>query len=148
MMPRTFHFSLETVLQYRQQNADNARIALAKAQKAYQAQAERLQTMRTQLDAAEKHLHSDQLLAADEFWLWSRYRERLLQDIQNEDTLLQSLAAKVTAKRSELIQRTKELKILERLRNKQALDFYEQEKFAEQKELDEMGTQRYQHQNL
>ncbi|SDB35843.1 flagellar FliJ protein [Desulfonatronum thiosulfatophilum] len=143
-MRKPFHFSLEHVLDYRRQLVDSARLELIAAQKIYQAQARKLDDMRRKLEEAASQLESNRLLATAQFWLWNQYREHLLQDIAREEHQLQKLAAKVAACRGELIQRSKDAKILERLRNRKALDYYEQEKNTEQKELDEMAALRHQ----
>jgi flagellar protein FliJ len=147
-MPKPFQFSLENVLDYRRQLVDNARLELAAAQRAYQAQAQRVEQMRANQEEAASRLESRHLLPPEEFWLWSTYRERLLHDIQREEQHLQNLANQVASRRSELIQRAKDAKILERLRKKKALEFHAQEKSKEQKDLDEMATLRYRHQSF
>ncbi len=147
-MPKQFRFSLENVLDYRRQLLDNARLELVAARKTYQAQAGKVETMRGKLEEAAVQLQSQRLLPEAEFWLWSNYRERLLQDLQREEYQLQNLAARVASCRTELIQRSKEAKMLERLRNKKALDFYAKEKSSEQKDLDEMATLRYQYKSF
>lgn len=139
-MPKAFRFSLENVLVYRRQLVDNARLELAAVQKTYQAQAKKVDGIRVNLNEAVTRLESRRLLPPDEFWLWNSYRERLLQDLQREETRLQDLANRVATCRGELVRRSKDAKILERLRNKQALEYYAQEKNSEQKELDEMAT--------
>ncbi|WP_031386475.1 flagellar export protein FliJ [Desulfonatronum thiodismutans] len=147
-MPKPFHFSLENVLDYRRQLVDNARLELAAAQRAYQAQTLKVEELRVKQEEAASRLESRHLLSPDEFWLWSTYRERLLQDVQREEYRLQNLANRVASCRGELIQRSKDAKILERLRNKKTLEFHAQEKSNEQKDLDEMATLRHQYKDL
>lgn len=147
-MPKPFQFSLENILDYRRQLVDNARLELTTAQRAYQAQAQRVEQIRAKLEEASGRLESRHLLQPDEFWLWSTFRERLLHDIQREEQHLQNLANQVASRRGVLIQRAKDAKILERLRNTKALEFHAQEKSKEQKDLDEMATLRYQHQDF
>lgn len=144
-MAKKFQFALEHVLDYRRQLVDNARLELVVAQKNYRAQAQKVDEMRRKLDEAAAQLQSQKLLSAAEFWLRSQYREHLLQEIAREEYRLQNLAARVTSCRGELIQRSKETKMLERMRKRKALDFYAQEKSKEQKDLDEMATLRYQY---
>lgn len=147
-MPKAFRFSLESVLDYRRQLADNAQVELAAAQKAYQSQARRVEQFRRKLEEAAAHLESRRLLSPNEFWLWSTYRERLLQDMQAEEYRLQNLANRVASCRGELIQRSRDAKTLERLRNKKAVEFHAQEKINEQKDLDEMATLRFHHKDI
>ncbi|GAB6058459.1 flagellar export protein FliJ [Desulfonatronum parangueonense] len=147
-MRKQFHFSLEHVLDYRRQLVDTARLELVAAQKNYQAQARKIDDMRRKLEEAVSQLQSRRLLSTAQFWLWNQHREHLLQEIAREERQLQKLAARVAACRGELIQRSKDAKILERLRNRKALDYYEQEKNTEQKELDEMAALRHQYKGI
>ncbi|TVQ98912.1 MAG: flagellar export protein FliJ [Desulfovibrionales bacterium] len=147
-MPKTFQFSLQNVLDYRRQLVDNVRLELVVAQRAYQAQVEKVEEMHDKLSEAAGRLESRNLPTPQEFWLWSTYRERLLQDVQQEEKRLQHLANRVATCRGELIQRSRDAKILERLRNKKVLEFHAQEKISEQKDLDEMATLRYQHKSI
>lgn len=143
-MAGQFHFSLQNVLDYRRQLVDNAQLELATAQRDYQAQAGKVETMRARLQEAASRLQSRHLLPPGEFWLWNNFKEHLLQDLQREECLLQNLANRVASCRTELIDRSRDAKVLERLRNKRALDFHAQEKSSEQKELDETATLRHQ----
>lgn len=147
-MARSFQFSLQNVLDYRRQLVDNARLELATAQRVYQVQAGKVEAMRAKLEDAASRLQSRHLLPPEEFWLWSNFREHLFQDVQREEYFLQNLANRVASCRTELIHRSKDAKILERLRNKKALDFHAQEKSSEQKDLDEMATLRHQYKDF
>ena len=147
-MPKPFRFSLESVLDYRRQLVDNAQVELAAAQKAYQAQARRVESLREKLEEAAAHLASRRLLSPNQFWLWSTYRERLLQDVQAEEYRLQNLANRVASCRGELVQRSREAKTLERLRNKRVVEFHAHERISEQKDLDEMATLRFHHKDI
>lgn len=147
-MPKPFEFPLDNVLDFRRQLVDNARLELAAAQRNYQDQARKVEQLRGKLSEAADRLESRRLLSPDEFWLWSTYRERLLHDVQSEEYRLQNLASRVAARRGELIQKSKDAKVLERLRNKKALEYHAQEKRTEQKDLDEMAALRHQRENF
>lgn len=147
-MRKPFHFPLEHVLIYRRQLVDTARLELVAAQKSYQAQTRKMDEFRRKLEEACSRLQSSRLLTTAEFWLWNQHREHLLHDIAREEQRLQRLAAKVAACRGELIQRSKDAKILERLRNRKAMDHHAQERITEQNELDEMAALRHQYKGV
>lgn len=144
-MAKAFHFQLEQILQYRQRLEEEARLELAVAQNAYQAQVRLLESLRQKIHDAENHLKSQSNLPAEELWLWSTYRERLLQDVDKNEHQLQRLAARVATCRTALVQRAKEMKVLERLKTRQAVEYYAEQKREEQKELDEVAALRHQY---
>lgn len=144
-MAKAFHFQLEHVLQYRQRLEEEARLELAVAQNAYQAQVRLLESLRQKIHDAETHLKSQSNLPAKELWLWITYRERLLQDVDKNEHQLQRLAARVATCRTALVQRAKEMKVLERLKTRRAVEYYAEQKREEQKELDEMAGLRHQY---
>lgn len=147
-MPRSFHFPLEHVLQYRRRLEEQARLELATAQHAYQVQIRLLEGMRAKVREAEAHIKAQSDLPSEELWLWSTFRERLLQDIDDNEMVLQRLAAKVASCRTVLVQRSKELKMLERLKTKQAMEHHVEQKREEQKELDETSALRHQYKGI
>jgi flagellar FliJ protein len=144
-MTKAFQFPFEHILQYRQRLEQEARLNLAAAQNAYQTQYRQVEDLRQKVHAAEVHLKSQGELASEELWLWTTFRERLLQEIIRGELQLQQLAARVTTCRTALVQRSKETKILERLKTKQAMEYYAQQKHKEQKELDEITSLRHQY---
>lgn len=144
-MGRPFVFRLEHVLQHRQMLEEQARIELAMAQGDYQAQVRLLDGLRLKVNDMEKRLRSRTDLSAEELWLWTSYREHLLQEIERNDFLLQRHAARVAECRTELVQRAKDLKVLERLKTKQAVEYHVEQKRKEQKELDEAASLRHQY---
>lgn len=144
-MAKPFQFPLEHVLQHRKRLEQEARLELAAAQNAYQAEHRLVEGLRQKVREAETHLKSQGELPSDELWLWTSFRERLLQEIAGRELKLQKLATRVATCRAALVQRAKETKILERLKTKQAMEYYEQQKRQEQKELDEIASLRHQY---
>jgi flagellar protein FliJ len=147
-MPKPFQFPLEHVLQYRLRLEEQARLEMATAQSAYQAQIRLLEGLRQKVMEAESHLKAQSDLPSEELWLWTMFRERLLQDIDKNELHLHRLATRVTACRTVLVQRSREVKVLERLKTKQAVEYHAQQKREEQKELDEMASLRHQYKGI
>ena len=143
-MARPFRFSLERVLDYRGQLEEQAKLALAKAQYAYQIQTQQAKSLREQLAAHEESLFAKGAPLPQEMWLWRTFKQRLAQDLAAAETRLLVLAKELNARRREAVQRAKERKLLEKLKQNQAERHSKNEQQREQNEYDEMATLRYQ----
>ncbi|MDO9631742.1 MAG: flagellar export protein FliJ [Humidesulfovibrio sp.] len=141
-MGKPFVFRLEKVLEYRRQLEDQARMALANAQARHKAQEEVLKDVETRL--AE---HVDRGFGATatqaDIWLWMQYRQALERDFVAAKVELQRLALILQTRRQEAVLRSREKKLLEKLKDRQAKKHNVAENLAEQKEFDEMSTLRY-----
>lgn len=142
-MPRPFRFNLQKVLDYRAQVEDQAKQALAKAEQAHQTARARVENLQATLAAHLDAMSRDALSAAD-IWLGQNYAKRLAGDLalahQNEARLAQD----VILRRQELVEKAKERKLLEKLKETQAERHAREENRKEQAEFDEMATLRYQ----
>lgn len=143
-MARPFNFSLEKVLQYRQQLEDQAQLELARAQKRYQDQHKLLDEVKEHFQNQEDEFEARNKVTVNDIWLWRNYKERLLQDIRESEEKLRQLASEVNKRRTEAVNRAKDRKLLEKLKTNQQKKHLEQEQHREQQEFDEMATLRYQ----
>lgn len=142
-MPRGFHFRLQKVLEYRQQREDQAKFAFAKAKADHDMQVVVVDNLRKALQKHEESLYSGKKLTEGDIWLWRQYRKRLIQDMEQAEMRLMELTRLMNAKRRELVERSKERKLLERLRSQQEIAFRREASAREQREYDEMATIRY-----
>lgn len=142
-MGKPFKFTLEKVLEYRQQLEDQARLALAEARRRHQRQAALLEDLEVELARHEQAGADRQECSAEELWLWLKYKERLLQDIEEAEKELQRLARELNARREEAVTRAKDRKLLEKLKENQARNHAEQNRLVEQKTFDDMATIRH-----
>lgn len=142
-MPRGFQFRLQKVLEYRQQREDQAKFAFAKAKADHDMQVVVVDNLRTALQKHEESLYSGEKLTEGDIWLWRQYRKRLIQDMEQAEMRLMELTRLMNAKRRELVERSKERKLLERLRSQQEIAFRREASAREQREYDEMATIRY-----
>lgn len=140
-----FTFSLERVLDVRRQQEDQAKMELARALAAHNAQSEILTGLREKLAQHEASLYSKEEVTENDLWLWRRYRLRLNEDMDDARARLQELSRELTVARRRLVERSKDKKLLERLRANQELNFRREENLKEQKESDEMATVRFRH---
>ncbi len=141
-MAKPFHFRLEKVLEYRRQLEDQARLALAQAQARYDEQERLLADIGTRL-AAHLEQGFGQNVTQAEIWLWTCYREALERDLATAKAELQRLASILQNCRQEAVLRSREKKLLEKLKDRQAKKHHVAENLAEQKEFDEMATIRH-----
>ena len=147
-MPGAFRFKLQRVLDYRTQLEEQARIALAKALHEQRVQADFLADLRKRLEVHETKLYAEKELTVDDIWLWRLYKDRLKLDIKTAESRLFALVKKVDRCRRELVVKSKDRKLLEKLKTNQAVKFRVEENLKEQGEVDEMATLRYQYGNI
>ena len=147
-MPKPFRFSLERVLDYRIQLEERARLNLARAQQAYQAQADIVVRLRKDLARHEQAMSEEPEKTPEKLWLMRRFKRRLELDIRRGEERLLELAKMLNAARREAVAASRERKLLEKLKEKQAKRHVQEEQFEEQKEYDEMATIRYQAQDI
>lgn len=142
-MPKPFRFSLQKVLDYRAQLEDQARLALVKAQHAHQEQVKLVahldRTLAEHLDAMSRAKDSN----AAEIWLGQNYAKRLSEELIEARVVEARLARDVHMRRQELTERAKERKLLEKLKETQAIRHEREESAKEQAGFDEMATLRY-----
>lgn len=145
-MAKPFVFRLEKVLEYRRQLEDQARMALAQAQARHQAQEAVVLDLETRLAEHVDKGFGPKATQAD-IWLWMQYRQALDRDLDAARADLQRLALILQNCRQEAVLRSREKKLLEKLKERQARKHHVAENLAEQKEYDEMSTLRHEPQD-
>ena len=146
-MPKPFQFKLEKVLDYRGQLEEQAKAELTRAQEAHDAQVLVVEDLLARMQAhMDKEAESQE--SANSMWLWRNYREALEQDIAQARFRLSELELKLHQRRQEAVERSKEKKLLEKLKETQAKKHHEEERAREEKENDEMATIRYEPQDI
>lgn len=127
---------------------EKSALELAKEEMRLEKQSQQLQQLRGELVTAEKAQAGQKKTSSSELWLWLRYRDRILQDIDQVQSELQKQMQKVQEYRDDLAYRNQELKKMERLKEKQALEHKQRQEQKEQKELDEMASLLYQERDI
>ena len=141
-MPKPFVFRLEKVLEYRRQLEDQARMALAHAKAQHDSQQQIVADTNMRLTAHMERGFGRRATQAD-IWLWTQYREALDKDLATAKAELERLASILQTRREEAVLRSRERKLLEKLKDRQAKKHHVQESQREQKEFDEMATIRH-----
>lgn len=146
-MPKPFKFKLEKVLDYRGQLEEQAKSALAKAQEAFDRQQTLVDDLTDRM-AAHMRKEGESMKSSNDMWLWRQYKQALEQDIQREQMRLSELELNLHRQRQIAIERSREKKLLEKLKEQQAKKYYAEESAREEKENDEMATLRHEPQDI
>ena len=138
-----FRFRLDQVLKYRTQLEDQARVELARVERERLREQERADVIRALLEEQEAKLAKIDLGNQGERWLLENYIKGQRNDLSITLMRVRNWNMAAEAARTELLKRSKDKKILEKLKAKQAESHVQEEKFREQQELDETATLRY-----
>jgi len=142
-MSKAFRFNLQKVLDVRTQLEDQAKQALAKAQQALHLQRERLRALHEALSAHLEAVSGAQSMTSAEIWLWNNYKTGLDDDLAQGRALEARLAQDVQTRRLELVDRARDRKLLDKLKETQAKRHETEANRKEQAEFDEMATLRF-----
>lgn len=142
-MASPFVFRLEKILDYRTQLEDQARLALSKARQDLQDQVARVEALERDLAACLAEMSRLKQMTQPELWLWSGWRKRLELDKKEAQAKRTHLERLVEERRIELVNASKDRKLLEKLRAKQAEKHGQEEQRKEQNAFDETATLRH-----
>ena len=142
-MAPPFVFRLEKILDYRTQLEDQARLALSKARQDLQDQVARVEALERDLAACLAEMSRLKQMTQPELWLWSGWRKRLELDKKEAQAKRIHLERLVEERRIELVNASKDRKLLEKLRAKQAEKHGQEEQRKEQNAFDETATLRH-----
>jgi flagellar FliJ protein len=143
-MAKTFKFNLQKVLDYRVQLEDQAKLALAKAVAVHQTQERLVRALEAAQSAHQEALVKAKSLTAADIWLWRNYQDRLTLDLNQSRIQERILAQDVLNRRAELVEKAKDRKLLDKLKEKQGIRHGIEESKKEQAGYDEMATLRHQ----
>lgn len=141
-----FRFRLQQVLEYRSQLEDKARMDFADAQRRFDDQTARVSSLRKLHAETEDALFRTH--QQGEVWLLRNYLQALEADIANAEALLLQLAQVRNKARLNLVKKSQERKLLDKLKETQAKRHAQEERFKEQQQFDETATLRYKPQTV
>ena len=139
-----FTFRLAALLRLRETRRDECRAALAEAYRIDEALARQFDGLSRELDALRNFCRRkaspgavdiDRLVEAQRYELVIRARQ---QDIAQQR---ETLAAEIERRRQVLVEADREVRVLEKLRERQAEQYRRDEELREAKRLDEVATQ-------
>jgi flagellar FliJ protein len=141
---KPFRFNLERVLDIRTQLEERARMELGKATAACTAKKRDIERLDNEKNAREASMSQKPVVTPEELWLWQAYRKRLVEDIAAGHVKLAELEEVRERCRCTLVSRSKDKKLLDKLKSNKAERHAQQERLAEQNENDDMASIRYQ----
>lgn len=141
---KKFKFKLDTVLRVRRHKEEKARQKLADLRRRKM----RLETQKSEINGDLKAFHNnrdeqvDRQTPVQHRQQYSYIHEQHKQ-IKQLDNKIENLAKQVAEQRKKLIEANKQTKILSNLKSKHKMNFLEEVDRLEQKQLNEIATQRY-----
>jgi flagellar FliJ protein len=143
-MAKPFRFNLERVLDVRTQLEERARMELGKAMAACTEKERQIHRLENEKNARESSMSQKAVVTPEELWLWQAYRTRLVDDIRLAHVKLAELNEVRERCRRTLVTRSKDKKLLDKLKSNKAERHAQEERLAEQNENDDMASIRYQ----
>lgn len=138
----SFQFNMQKILDYRELMEEEARGKLAKAENDLRKGREKLGELKKELERARAEV-SGKLLQSEERWLQDQYEKGLAEDIRQAEMNALILAQLVEEARKILAARALDRKVLEKLKERQKIQFLRAEQKQEQNFNDEIATIRF-----
>lgn len=138
-----FSFKMQKVLEYREQLEEEARVQFAKVQQLLLEERRRAEAIRDLLREQEALLYESSLNDSDQRWLLEHFIKGLRTDFSSAALRVRSLHQACEEARTHLLHRSKEKKILEKLKSRQNEHYTLEERLKEQRTYDETATLRY-----
>lgn len=137
-----FHFNLQKVLDFRQQKEEEAKVQLARAEAQVCKGEERLSSLKEQFMKAESQV-AGKVLQSGERWLHDQFIKGLKADISEAALQLRMFRQVAEEARKLLASRAMERKLLDKLKEKQKIQYIKDEQKQEQNFNDEIATVRH-----
>ena len=136
-------FSLQKVLDYREQLEEEAKNRFALVQRQYREAKAQLAALSSELETQEARLYGQVIDNAGERWLLESFIKGLRADIEATTARVQNLRATRDEMRRILAARSMDKKLLEKLKERKYRQFLLDERLKEQRFNDEIATLRY-----
>lgn len=138
-----FRFSLQKVLDYREQLEEEAKNRFALVQRQYREAKAQLAALSSKLETQEARLYGQVIDNAGERWLLESFIKGLRADIEATTARVQNLRATRDEMRKILAARSMDRKLLEKLKERKYRQYLLDERLKEQRFNDEIATLRY-----
>ena len=140
-----FHFRYESLLNLRMHHKERAEIEYGKARGDLLHAEEVLQTMEKEYARLQDAFSTAMRRAAPvcEIREYADYLKSLKSRTQSQERKIQKLVDEAEAKRKELLEKTKEYKVIEKVREKDFERWQKEENALEQKRIDELAALRH-----
>lgn len=138
---KSYKFSMESILNLRENEEKDTMENLVKVQNELETQ----KSILRDLIMAEEEARKNKSKCDDIHQLRHQnlYKEKLEEEIQRQDELIDTISLKFEEARLELIEAQKNRKVMEKLKEKDMEEYIADLRYIEQKELDEMAILKY-----
>ena len=138
-----FKFKLQQVLDYRGQLEDQAKMALGRALNELAVRQKCVDDLQAELVTQVSKGYNEGICTADERWMQDNYIRRLKEDLEKAVHRLGETELLVHRCRSDLMRKSQDRQLLNKLSEKQRDRYNHEESQKEQDTLDEMAGSRY-----
>ena len=140
-----FGFKYESLLNYRQHLKEIAEVAFSKAQSELRHQEMVLEACREQLNEYSRSLGVSlkKKISSDDLKSYIDYLNGLRDKIGSQQEVVERCQVVVNEKRTTLLARTKEYRMIEKLKEKDLQKWKEKQRLLEQKTMDETAIMRH-----
>lgn len=139
-----FKFKLQQVRDYRAQLEDQAKMALARAQAELKARQKRVDDLQLELVAQMSKGYNEGIRTVDERWVQDNYIRRIKEDLEKARERLGEAELQVHHCHSDLMRKSQNRQLLDKLFEKQRDRYNHEEAQKEQYALDEIAGIRHQ----
>ncbi|HCX64244.1 MAG TPA: flagellar export protein FliJ [Eubacteriaceae bacterium] len=137
---RSYNFRMEKILDYRQKIEKDVSVRFAEAAHRLERQKKKLDTIHREYEKASSDRHGDVPSMQMQFL----YKEKLRSQYLEQEKKIEETAEELEDIRKDLLEATKDRKIMERLKEKDRDRFETERKNQQQKELDEIAVLKHQ----
>ncbi len=138
-----FKFKLEKVREYRQRLEEEAMMAFSRARMELEALKEKKLALHEEAVENNRKLNAAEGLSGADRWLLLSYRSALDADIEYCAEQIMHMEPEVERLRLELAAKAQDRQLMDKLKEKQAERYANEEKYKEQQQYDETATLRY-----
>jgi len=138
-----FTFTLQNLLNLKEQKLEEAKITLARIKQDYLGECQEEKKLRAEIAELKQGVFSQKKIYAQDLFLYQQRLKGLQTRLEVCLHRQQILAKELANWRLEVLKRSKEHKVLLKLKQKQWENFVNEQKKQEQKELDEAAILRY-----
>lgn len=138
-----FRFSLQQVLDYREQLTEQAQVELAKIAAQVISEENNIQEIQENICIQETNLQQLDLNKSGDRWLVENFIKSLQEELTIRLTRLKELRIALEEAQKKVVKLAKEHKVLEKLKSKQAERHAHNERQQEQKNYDETASIRF-----
>ena len=147
----TFKFRMQTILRLRMNDRDQRRAELAEALEAERLLSERIGQLQREIEQVKQQMRKATepgVLNVDQLLNSHRYELLLMAHLKTWEQQRSQLSAEVERRRMALVEADRQVKVVEKLRERRLTEFQQQQAKQETKELDELAIRGYRPVNL